>query len=99
MIDLFDTEKIHRSPASLDPKKLIWINHQHMMELDAKDIRQRSRKFFDDLGVDIESSPVSVDRVFEAQKTRSKTLCEFVEEAGISLSMRLNLTNPLCKST
>ena len=81
MIELFDAEKIHRSPASLDPKKLIWINHQHMMELDAKDIRQRSRKFFDDLGVDIESSPVSVERVFEAQKTRSKTLCEFVERS------------------
>lgn len=81
MIELFDAEKIHRSPASLDPKKFIWINHQHMMNSGARDIRARSKNFFSDLGVDIESSPVSVERVFEVQKTRSKTLCEFAESS------------------
>lgn len=81
MIELFDAEKIHRSPASLDPKKFIWINHQHMMNSSAKVICRRSRSFFNDLGVDIESSPVSVEQVFEVQKTRSKTLCEFVENS------------------
>ncbi|MDE0308728.1 MAG: glutamate--tRNA ligase [Acidiferrobacterales bacterium] len=81
MIGLFDVRKIHRSPASLDPKKFIWINHQHMMNLDTREICERSRNFFDDLGIVIESSPVSIEQVFEVQKTRSKTLCEFVENS------------------
>ena len=81
MIELFDAEKIHRSPAALDPKKFLWINHQHMMNMGPQDIRQQSKKMFDELGIDIDSVAVPFERIFEVQKPRSKTLCEFVENS------------------
>ena len=79
MTEFFDAERINRSPASLDPQKLKWINHQHMLNLDADGIRSCSRRYFTDLGIDIDTASPAVEQVFEEQKTRSKTLVEFAE--------------------
>ncbi len=79
MTEFFDAERINRSPASLDPQKLKWINHQHMLNLDVDGIRSCSRRHFTDLGIDIDTASPAVEQVFEEQKTRSKTLVEFAE--------------------
>ena len=79
MIELFDAEKIHRSPASLDPQKLTWINHQYMMNMETTSIRELTKDLFDESDLDIDSAASSLEEIYEVQKVRSKTLREFVD--------------------
>ncbi len=81
MVQHFDSEKIHRSPASLDPKKLRWINHQHTMSLPAHRALELARPFFEERNIAVDQSARS-QRIFEVQKTRSHTLLEFVEKSA-----------------
>ncbi len=80
MIEFFDSAKINRSPASLDPKKLNWINHQHLMNLSPASGLDLARPFFDERGIKVDDSERS-RRVFELQQPRSHTLLEFVEKS------------------
>ena len=81
MIELFDVASIHRSPASLDDKKLEWINHQHMMTGDSSHILTLAEQIFLERGIDVHIAGPNLADVFEVQKTRSKTLVEFVDKS------------------
>lgn len=80
MIEHFDPEKINRSPASLDPKKLSWINHQHMMKLTSKNALELARPFFECRNIQVDDTERS-RQIFEVQQPRSHTLVEFVEKS------------------
>ena len=80
MTDYFDPEKIHRSPASLDPKKLNWINHQHMMKLTSEHGLKLARPYFESRNIELDDSERS-RRVFEVQQPRSHTLVEFLDKS------------------
>ena len=82
MVELFDIKDIHKSPAALDPKKLEWINHQHLMQLNPADAIKRATPFFGAIGVENQIVSERGELVFEAQKTRSATLREFVEKSA-----------------
>ncbi len=82
MIELFDIKDIHKSPAALDPKKLEWINHQHIMQLNPLDAIERAEPFFRAIGVDNQIVSEQGKLVFEAQKTRSATLKDFAEKSA-----------------
>ena len=81
MIELFDAEKIHRSPAALNYKKLEWVSHQHIMELAPEKIESLAEPYFLDKDIDIRAGGPKIEEVFEVQKSRSKTLVEFVERS------------------
>lgn len=81
MIELFDAEKIHRSPAALNYKKLDWVSHQHIMELAPEKIESLAEPYFLDKGIDIRAGGPKIEEVYEAQKSRSRTLVEFVERS------------------
>ena len=78
MIRLFDPEKIHRSPAAIDTKKMEWINHQHMLRLGDCEISKRVEQVFADEQIQVSDDAPSIAEVYEVQKTRCKTLVEFV---------------------
>lgn len=80
MIEHFDSEKIHRSPASLDPKKLRWINHQHLMKLTPDQGVAHAQPYFKAHGVEFDDSDRS-RKIFEVQQSRSQTLVEFLEKS------------------
>ncbi len=80
MIEKFDMNKIHRSPASLDHKKFQWINHQHMMKLSPAKAIKMAEPFFKERGIEVDDSQRS-QQIFEAQQSRSHTLLEFVEKS------------------
>ena len=80
MMEFFDSEKIHRSPASLDPKKLLWINHQHMMKLSPSTGIELARPYFLERNIDIDDSDRSCE-IFAAQQSRSHTLVELVDKS------------------
>ncbi len=81
LIELFDAGRIHRSPASLDEKKLEWINHQHIMSADADRLAGAAQAAFASRGIDTESSGPDLAEVVEVQKTRSKTIGELVDQS------------------
>ena len=79
LIRLFDAINIGRSPSSLNPKKMEWINQQHLMKLPPKKAAELAEGFFLSRGIQCEFP--SLEDVFEVQKTRSKTLLDFVEKS------------------
>lgn len=81
LIGLFDVSKIHRSPSSLDPKKVQWLNHQHMMRLKSTDGLRHSRPFFKKKGIEIDDS-ARTRKIFEVHQPRARTLVEFVEKSS-----------------
>ncbi len=80
MIEHFDVDCINRSPASLDPKKLKWLNHQHMVNLSPIEGLERARPFFAERNIKVDVSDRS-EEVFKVQQPRSHTLLEFVEKS------------------
>lgn len=79
LINLFDARNIGRSPSSLNPKKMEWTNHQHLMKLSPKKAAMLAESIFLSRGIQCKSP--SLEKVFEVQKTRSKTLVEFVDKS------------------
>ncbi len=79
LINLFDAKNIGRSPSSLNPKKMEWTNHQHLMKLSPKKAANLAESIFLSRGIQCKSP--SVEKVFEVQKTRSKTLVDFVDKS------------------
>ena len=81
MIELFDAKDINRSAASMNPQKLEWLNHQHLMNSDAKRIAQLAAPIFARRGIDVVNCSPMLEDVFEVQKSRSRTLKEFVDRS------------------
>ncbi len=79
LVNLFDAKNIGRSPSSLNPKKMQWINHQHLMNLRPEEAAQLAKPFFLAKGINCDSP--KIENVFEVQKTRCKTFLEFVEKS------------------
>ncbi len=79
MTDLFEPQDIHKSPASVDQKKMEWINHQHMLQLDAHQVAKEIKPFFDAMSIELDDDAPSVGDVFEVQKSRCKTLVDFAD--------------------
>ena len=79
LIRHFDARNIGRSPSSLNPKKMEWINQQHLMKLPPKKAAELAEGFFLSRGIQCEFP--SLEDVFEVQKTRCKTLLDFVEKS------------------
>ncbi len=80
MIEYFDSAQINRSPASLDPKKLTWINHQHLMKLTPAEGLEKAKPYFDNRGIEVDDSDRN-RKIFEVQQSRSHTLVEFVDKS------------------
>ena len=81
MIALFSAEQIHKSPASMDEKKLQWLNHQHIMSADVRRIAELAKPVFVSRGINTDTSDADLVELIEVQKARSKTLVEFVERS------------------
>ncbi len=79
MTALFEPSKIQRSPAAIDTKKLQWINHQHMLRLGPAELTRRAAEVFKALGIEMAPEAPAIAAVYEAQKTRCKTLNEFAQ--------------------
>lgn len=79
MKSLFDAGDINRSPASLDDRKIQWINHQHMMKLDSKQAAVLAKPYFSEQGLKLSSKSPSLEAIFDVQKQRSKTFIALVE--------------------
>ncbi|MHB1951926.1 MAG: glutamate--tRNA ligase, partial [Acidiferrobacteraceae bacterium] len=82
MIALFDVSKVHGSPASFNPEKLLWLNQHYIKQTDAAVLAPRFEALLRSRGLDPTHGP-AVSAVIEAQRERAKTLAEMAENSRL----------------
>lgn len=77
MIEKFELENINVSASTFNPEKLLWLNHQYIMNSPPEQIAKHLEWHMKDQGIDLSHGPSLVELV-KAQRERSKTLLEMV---------------------
>ena len=75
MIALFDLDDCNVSASTFNPEKLLWLNHQYIMNSEPEHVAKHLQWHMIHQGLDITNGPDLVD-VVKAQRERSKTLVE-----------------------
>jgi len=75
MINLFDLKDVNVSASTFNPEKLLWLNHQYIMEGKPEHIAHHLQWHMKNQDVDLTDGPELVDLV-TAQRERCKTLVE-----------------------
>jgi len=75
MISLFDLDGCNVSASTFNTEKLLWLNHQYMMNSDPELVAKHLEWHMNNQGLDVANGPELVD-VVKAQRERSKTLVE-----------------------
>ena len=78
MIKLFDMADVNRSASTFNAEKLLWLNHQTIINSVAVDLVEHLQPYLVEAGVDTAGGPDLVG-VVELQKERCKTLVELAE--------------------
>ena len=79
MIELFDLEKINKSPAIFDLNKLLWINQQYIMAMDPSLLTGEISKRLNQRGIGLSNGPPMSD-VVEIMRQRAQTLEEMTDK-------------------
>ena len=80
MIAAFDVRDINKSASALNPDKMLWLNQQHMVKAQPKDIVPHLRWHLARLGV-FSQDETLLEGIILAQRERSKTLKEMAENS------------------
>jgi glutamyl-tRNA synthetase len=80
MIALFSLERVQRSAAVFDPKKLDWLNQHYLRTLPAERVRRALAPFLEREGL---PPPVETPVWFDALRSRARTLAELAAQARI----------------
>ena len=80
MIELFNLNSIHKSAATFDIEKLLWVNHQHMKEISGAEIKPMLEKYCNSRDIYPDEKP-DIASLFDVQKERCKTLQELCDES------------------
>ncbi len=75
MIELFDLDNCNVSASTFNPEKLLWLNHQYIMNSAPEKVAKHLAWHMKQLGLDLANGPALVD-IVKAQRERSKTLVE-----------------------
>ncbi len=80
LIEFFEINQIHHSPAAINPEKLLWLNQHYLKTNDASQTALELKWHMDRLGVDTSNGPDLAD-VVKVQAERTKTLKEMAERS------------------
>jgi len=75
MIELFDLDDCNVSASTFNTEKLLWLNHQYIMNSEPSYVAKHLQWHMDNQGIDCSNGPELVN-VVKAQRERSKTLVE-----------------------
>ncbi|MBD3671416.1 MAG: glutamate--tRNA ligase [Gammaproteobacteria bacterium] len=78
MIELFQLENVNKAASTFNPEKLLWLNHQYIMNSDPAHVAHHLSHHMGDLGIDPSEGPDLHD-VIVAQREKAKTLIELAE--------------------
>lgn len=77
MIQLFDLKDVNKSASSINPEKLLWLNHEYIKNSDPQHIAEHLQYHINKNNVDTNNGPELSD-VVSALAERSKTLVEML---------------------
>lgn len=77
MAEFFELEDVNASASMFNNEKLLWLNHQYIMNSDPAHVARHLSWHFGELGIDPSMGPKLVD-IVKAQRERCKTLVEIV---------------------
>jgi glutamyl-tRNA synthetase len=80
MIAAFDVREINKSASALNPEKMLWLNQQHMVKAQPKDIVPHLRWHLARLGIYTQDDQL-LEGIVLAQRERAKTLKEMAENS------------------
>ncbi len=80
MIAAFDVRDINKSASALNPDKMLWLNQQHLVKAQPKDILPHLRWHLARLGLFSQDDEL-LEGIVLAQRERSKTLKEMAENS------------------
>ncbi len=80
MIELFDVKDVHRSAASFNAEKLVWLNQHYIKNSRPEHVAHHLSWHMGRLGID-PSEPPDLTDVVKAQRERAKTLAEMAENS------------------
>jgi glutamyl-tRNA synthetase len=75
MIEHFDLENVNVSASTFNNEKLLWLNHQYIMNSNPAHVARHLSWHMGELGIDPSTGPSLIDMV-KAQRERCKTLVE-----------------------
>ena len=75
MVEYFELDDVNVSASTFNMEKLLWLNHQYIMNSDPVHVARHLSWHMGQLGIDPADGPDLVD-VVKAQRERSKTLVE-----------------------
>jgi glutamyl-tRNA synthetase len=82
MIEAFDVRDINKSASALNPDKMLWLNQQHLVRAQPKDIVPHLRWHLARLGVYTQDDAL-LEGIILAQRERAKTLKEMAENSRL----------------
>jgi glutamyl-tRNA synthetase len=80
MIAAFDIRDVNKAASAFNPEKLLWLNQQHLMRAQPKDIVPHLRWHLARLGIYSQDEPL-LEGIVLAQRERAKTLKEMAENS------------------
>jgi glutamyl-tRNA synthetase len=80
MIAAFDIRDVNKAASAFNPEKLLWLNQQHLMRAQPKDIVPHLRWHLARLGIYSQDEPL-LEGIVLAQRERARTLKEMAENS------------------
>ena len=78
MINLFELEKINKSPASFNQEKLDWINHSYIKTTEINELVSELEWHLNQFSIDLSDGP-DIKEVVEVLRDRSKSLVDMAK--------------------
>jgi glutamyl-tRNA synthetase len=82
MIELFDIKDINPSASAFNPEKLLWLNQHYLKSSDYKQCAADLQWQMQRQHIDLTQGP-DLERVFDVQKGRTKSLRDIAEQSRI----------------
>jgi glutamyl-tRNA synthetase len=80
MVAAFDVRDINKAASALNPEKMLWLNQQHMIKAQPKDIVPHLRWHLTRLGIYTQDDAL-LEGIVLSQRERAKTLKEMAENS------------------
>ncbi len=80
MVEFFELEKVNVSASTFNTDKLIWINHQYIMNSDPAHVARHLAWHMGERGIDPATGPALAE-VVKVQRERCKTLVDMAAES------------------
>ncbi len=81
MITLFDIKDVNKAASTFNSEKLLWINHQYIMNSEPEHVAHHLSYQMSKLDIDPTEGPPLVE-VVKAQRERTKTLAEMAKNSA-----------------